>query len=159
MRGQDGFTYVSLMIAVVIVGILSTQVTTPWKVARRVDQEEELLFRGQAIQRAIEVYYLAAHPGMSMLPERLEDLLGPKDRPGGRFIRKLYRDPITGDDWVPILINGRLAGVHSASDAEPLKKHNFPADFSRFEGRTRYSDWRFEFDPNRPRGFQPRSAP
>lgn len=55
---------------------------------------------------------------------------------------------------MPILVNGRLKGVHSASDAEPLKKSNFPPEFAQFEGKLRYSDWRFEFDPSRGPGVK-----
>jgi hypothetical protein len=40
--------------------------------------------------------------------------------------------------------------VHSASDKEPLKQSNFPADplyFKDFEGKKKYSDWQFVYQP------------
>jgi type II secretory pathway pseudopilin PulG len=148
LKSKAGFTYLTLMASIVIIGILTTRVTASWTMVRKVDQEAELLFRGREIVRAIESYYRYGHPGMNMFPERLEDLVGHAARPGSRFLRRLYRDPITNGDWEPILEgSGRIVGVRSKSDAEPLKKRNFPKEFKAFEGKTKYSEWHFEYNP------------
>ena len=36
-----------------------------------------------------------------------------------------------------------MAGVHSLSDAEPIKMGNFDVEDKLFEGKTKYSDWVF----------------
>ena len=148
---EAGFTYLTVMAAIFIVGILTTQATAPWRTAKKIDREEELLFRGKAIRDGIEAYYKTAHAGISLFPERLEDLVEAKNGPGGRYLRKLYKDPITGGDWELIYSGGRIRGVHSKSEEEPLKQGNFPKTLKPFENKSRYSDWIFEFDPAAPR--------
>lgn len=160
LRSEDGFTYLVLLASVAIIGILTTQVTFSWMKVKRADQEAELLFRGKEIMNGIELYYRSAHAGFSMFPKQLEDLVKPPSRPKGRFVRKLYKDPITNDDWVVITDRtGRVKGVRSKSDLEPQKKGNFPEEFKDFAGATRYSDWRFEYDPSthRRNPLQPKS--
>jgi type II secretory pathway pseudopilin PulG len=56
------------------------------------DREEELVHRGVQYTRAIRSY--AKRTGR--YPVRAEDLLGGPDQ---RFIRKLYKDPMTGGDF------------------------------------------------------------
>ena len=55
-------------------------------------------------------------------------------------------DPITGKDWALVKdASQRIIGVASTSEAEPLKKANFPFDLdpTDFEAKKKYSDWQF----------------
>ena len=55
-------------------------------------------------------------------------------------------DPITGKEWALVKdASQRIIGVASTSEAEPLKKGNFPFDLdpTDFEAKKKYSDWQF----------------
>jgi hypothetical protein len=42
---------------------------------------------------------------------------------------------------------GDIIGVRSSSELEPFKKDGFPANYSSFSNRKRYSEWQFVFTP------------
>jgi len=94
-----------------------------------------------------------------------EDLvLDPRAPDVRRHLRRIYVDPITGKDGWGIVRapDGGIMGVHSLSDATPLKSASFaPADRS-FEGMTRYSAWQFVYRegvlPAAPTGWVPAPA-
>ena len=155
MKQQQGYTILLVMASLVIVAILAemAHVSSQYRVKR--DKEAELLFRGQAYLRAIKSYYLAK-PEFQTYPQQLEDLLNDPRFPYRRHIRKLYKDPLTGDDWRLLRgMNGGIVGVASTADGTPLKQTDFPAPIQAFEGRTSYSDWVFEYRPSIPRPAQP----
>lgn len=60
------------------------------------DRERELIQRGLQYQRAVQLYYRK----FGAYPPTIDALVKTNDI---RFLRKRYKDPITGkDDWVPI---------------------------------------------------------
>lgn len=110
-------------------------------------REAELLFRGLAYREAIRSYYHAI-PGAPAYPANLEDLLEDPRFANRRHIRRLYRDPITGEDWHLIrAADGRITGVHSRSTGKPLKTGDFPEELDDFAAATRYDDWLFAYRP------------
>jgi type II secretory pathway pseudopilin PulG len=134
-----------MLATLVIVGILAemAHVSNQYRVKR--DKEAELLFRGQAYLRAIESYY-TANPGVQTYPQQLEDLLKDPRFAYRRHIRRLYKDPLTGDEFQLLRgEDGGIVGVVSGSQAIPLKQTDFPARIQSFEGRASYSEWRFEY--------------
>lgn len=148
MRAQTGFSYIMVLVAVVVVGILAEAATLLTSRMTQADREQELLFRGLAYKKAVESYYRAG----GSYPRALDDLLKDPRTPGvRRHIRALYPDPFARGDkkeWTVIRApGGGIAGVASASTDEPLKKANFPTGLERFEGAKSYSDWIFEFNP------------
>ena len=58
-RSDAGFTYIGLLIAVVIIGIALSAVGTIWRTQAQREREQQLLFIGRDFQRAIASYYLA----------------------------------------------------------------------------------------------------
>jgi type II secretory pathway pseudopilin PulG len=151
-----GFTYIAVMVIVVVMGITLSMTGRYWSTVVKRDREEELLFRGDQIRKGIEAYYkwtAQKHGGKGIYPESLEELvkskysLAPK-----RFIRRIYKDPMTGEaDWVIVTDPAkRVMGVKSTSNEEPLKTSNFPLIYRDFEGKTRYSDWVFAYGPAAP---------
>jgi type II secretory pathway pseudopilin PulG len=140
-RREGGFTYLAVLVLVVVMGIALSGTGQYWSTTMKRERETELLFRGDRIRRAIEAYHrFGGWP--KDLEELVEDRRAPVVR---RFLRKIYRDPMTKDgNWV--LIQGRgggIRGVHSASDGAPLKTGNFPPGYERFESAEAYADWRF----------------
>jgi type II secretory pathway pseudopilin PulG len=146
IRGSRGFTYLALLVAIIIIGISMTSAARYWQYISLREKEEELLFRGLQYRSAIERYYCAI-PGRAQYPQSIEDLL--KDNRtvnGRRHLRQQYKDPITGEDFVPIQdpATKRIAGVRSSSEKKPLKQADFPEECKDFEEKEHYSDWQFQ---------------
>ena len=146
--GSAGFTYIGLLIAVVILGIGLSAVGTVWRTQAQREREQELLFIGREFQTAIAAYYRA---GAHQYPQDISDLLEDKRWPEPRhFLRRLYVDPMTGaQDWTIVRSDllGGITGIASSSNAEPLKKKGFPSDETVFEDATCYCDWKFVYVP------------
>jgi type II secretory pathway pseudopilin PulG len=164
VKSSAGFTYIAALVMVVIMGIMLGQAASVWSTRVKRERETELIFRGTQYRDAIRRYY-----GMSsdkyqdtpplesdkqpkqILPiapqlRELKDLLQSSATAGKqRAIRKLYLDPMTGKEFTPIVENGRIVGVKSTSDDEPLKQGGFPFGLNPddFEGKKKYSDWLF----------------
>ena len=81
----------ALLVGMSIAAVLMTAVMPVWKQATRREKEEELIFRGQQYARAIGLFQKRAGPGV--LPPNLDVLITQK------FLRKKYKDPITGQDF------------------------------------------------------------
>lgn len=145
-----------MLVAVLVMGILAQGAVTLASVEMQREREAELLFRGLAYQRAIRGYYLAGtrHAGgKQTLPRSLDDLLKDPRAQHLRHLRGLYADPMAapGESWLLIRdVDGGIAGVASASRAEPLRRANFPRGLERFAGAKSYSEWVFGFVPPRP---------
>ena len=145
IRYSKGYTYLVVIVAVMIMGIFAQVVTVSSQHLKRQDREAELIFRGMAYVRAIESYYLAKKD-KPMFPRDLEDLESDGRFLYKRHIRKLYIDPITNSDWQIIRsVDGGIAGVASSSSLEPLKKNNFPLELNALTGSEKYSEWFFEY--------------
>ena len=81
----------ALLVGMSIAAVLMTAVMPVWKQAVRREKEEELIFRGQQYARAIGLFQKRAGPGV--LPPNVDVLVTQ------RFLRKKYKDPITGQDF------------------------------------------------------------
>jgi len=148
VSGERGFTYIFVLIMLIFIGVGLATTGKVWSVIAQREKEEELLFRGDQIVKGIESYYKSSHGGGNFLPRKLEDLI--KDNrflTVKRHLRKLYKDPMTEDgEWEIIRDEqGRIKGVKSKSEKEPLKKKNFPIEYKHFEDKMRYKDWEFVF--------------
>ena len=146
-KGPRGFTYLTVMFAVVLLGLAASVAAHQWKTVVKREKEAELLFRGGELRRAIFTYCATSRPGMMHCPSSLDDLLKDPGSPSGkRYIRRVYKDPITEDDWELIKTKdgNYILGVRSKSEETPLKTGDFPPEFKDFEGKEKYSEWIFE---------------
>ncbi len=149
MTAQRGFTYVGLLLAVALAGVALAAAGTLWSTTAKRDKEAELLFVGDQLRRAIGSYYEGT-PGAKRYPLKLEDLLEDKRLAvTRRHLRQLYADPMTGRaDWELVrLADGAIVGVHSRSDASPLKVANFAPSDQSFADASSYRDWVFAYAP------------
>lgn len=150
-RTQGGFTYVGLLITVVILTSALAIVAPVWEVASRRDKEAELLFIGGEFQRAFAGYAKFGTSAADRYPQQLEDLVKDPRFPGvRRFLRKIYVDPMTNStDWglVHPAQGTGIVGVYSKSEKEPIKQTNFPAALKDLEGKKKYSEWVFSDQP------------
>ena len=151
LHNKNGFTYIIVLLAVVLIGISLMVAGRYWSFIDKKDKEEELLFRGEQYLRAIDAYFKGAHGGANLYPQKLEDLIkDPRSLSPKRYIRRLYKDPITGEaDWLPIIEkkSGRIKGLKSRSDAAPVKEDGFPKIYKSFKGKASYSEWEFIHKP------------
>lgn len=84
------------MLTVLSIGLMVAAPILKTQIQR--EKEEELIFRGNQYVEAIRLYQ-AKNPGK--YPESLEELIDPDER----FIRKLYKDPMSKDgEWKVILL-------------------------------------------------------
>jgi type II secretory pathway pseudopilin PulG len=147
---ERGFAMAGLLVAIALLSLALSVAMPTWKTMAQREKEEELLWRGQQYDRAIQLYRKKnAAPGAPSVDKLVE----------GRFLRKKYKDPITGGDFELVGVSqagnapgvqqpqrgfGQLVGgVRSKSKAKSLRIVN---------GRSVYSDWQFTYVPWKPPG-------
>ena len=143
---QAGFTYLGLLAAIVLMGLLLTVVARVWTLTEQRERETQLLFVGDAFRMAIAGYYAHGH----RYPATLENLLADDRSPVPmRYLRRLYLDPMTNStNWqlVPAP-QGGIKGVYSASMLAPIKRRNFADIDQGFTGQDCYCAWQFVYEP------------
>lgn len=146
-RAGGGFTYVSLVILVAIIGLVSATALKLGALAQRSRAEQALLDIGTEFSDALQRYADATPAGKPTQPPTLTDLLkDPRFPTVRRHLRKLYVDPITGKaEWGIVYLASQtgVVAIYSLSDDQPVKIGNFPARYQGFEGKSRLSDWKF----------------
>lgn len=142
---EAGFTYLGLLFAIAIAGIALAGIGVLWQMESRRDKEKELLFIGEEYRTAITRYFAQSPGGVGQYPQKLEDLLLDTRFPNPvRHLRRLYRDPMMPDgEWELIRQQGRITGVASRSQEQPIKIAGFAPEQDDFEGAERYNAWRF----------------
>lgn len=134
-----------LLVAIALLSLALSVAMPTWKTMAQREKEEELIWRGQQYDRAIQLYRKKnAAPGAPSVDKLVE----------GRFLRKKYKDPITNGDFELVGVSqagnapgvqqpqrgfGQLvSGVRSKSKEKSLRVLN---------GRTVYSEWQFTYVP------------
>jgi type II secretory pathway pseudopilin PulG len=154
---QAGITFVSVIFMVMIFSIMSTMAAKSWSGLMKREREEELMFRGGQIFKAISTWHRVkpgSHPGTPL--RELKDLCkDPRSLQNIRYLRcdpekkeplsYMLLDPVTGKEFEVIKggPGGGIVGVKSTSEIEPLKQANFDDQFKHFEGKKKYSEWLF----------------
>jgi type II secretory pathway pseudopilin PulG len=149
-RCAGGFTYLGVLIAIVILGLSLATVGGVVRTAAIREQETDLMFVGDQIRRAIVAYY-DTHPNSALrYPRTLEELS--EDNSQGEVYRKLrqpYLDPLTGNaEWGLIKSrDGGIMGVYSMGSGTPIKQDHFQPLYSAFADAVSYADWKFVYAP------------
>jgi type II secretory pathway pseudopilin PulG len=143
MDRQRGFTFIGLLIAVVIVGLMLTVVSRVWSTTEQREREAQLIWVGHQYRHAIASYYAKGN----RYPDTLDQLMVDDRFPVPlHHLRHLYVDPMTGKaDWTLVLTadGQKITGVASSSKAKPLKQAGFdPIDLD-FEHTDCYCAWQF----------------
>lgn len=146
---QRGYTYIGLLVSVVILGLMLTVVSRVWTTTMQREREAQLLWVGHAYRDAIASYYV--HGGQ--FPQSLQQLLQDDRSPVPlRHLRQLYPDPMTGAaDWTLISdpMSQRIMGVASSSKATPIKRKGFELVDAVFADSDCYCAWQFVYLPRR----------
>jgi type II secretory pathway pseudopilin PulG len=102
-RTERGYSLVALVASVTIMLILMAAAVPTWRYIMKNDREEELLFRGGEIADAIVRFQ---KKNGNAYPTSLDQLVK------GKFLRKLYKDPMTAD--------GKWRLVHQGQAVAPI---------------------------------------
>ena len=97
----------ALLVALAVMAVLMSVAMPVWRHEAQREKEAELVFRGQQYMRAIRLY----HAKTQTLPPSIDVLVQ------GRYIRKKFKDPITGEDFLPIPAGGSIPGQGGAQPA------------------------------------------
>ena len=87
---SGGYAMAALLVAMSVMAVMMTVALPVWNTAARREKEAELVFRGEQYARAIALYQ---RKFANTLPPSVEVLLN------DRYLRKKYKDPITGGDF------------------------------------------------------------
>jgi len=140
---QRGFTFIGLLIAVVILGVMLTAVSRVWSTTEQRERETQLIWVGHQYRLAIASYYSKGN----RFPDTLEQLvLDDRSPVPVHHLRRLYVDPMTGKaDWTLVLTadGQRIMGVSSSSNAKPIKRAGFDPVDADFEHTECYCSWQF----------------
>lgn len=87
---QDGYAMAALLIAMSVMAVFMTVALPVWNTQAQREKEAELVFRGEQYARAVMLYQ---RKFANALPPSLDVLLN------DRYLRKKYKDPVTGGDF------------------------------------------------------------
>lgn len=134
---QRGYILAMLMALMAGMGVVLMKAMPSVITEVKRDNEAELIFRGEAIARAIRLYRAKS----GGFPTKLEDLVKVKPR----ILRQLYRDPMTRDgEWE--LVTAVQAGASGDKKGLPIagvRSRSTDNSLIIYRGKTLYSDWIF----------------
>lgn len=150
MSTQTGFSYIGVMVTLVIAAIGMQGAAVMWQQQTQRHNEAMLLETGEAYRLAIGRYYEATPQPVKQYPVRLEELLEDKRFPVlKRHIRKLYPDPFFAKQGMTLIIkDGRIIGVRSQSLLAPIRSVGYQEFQAGFQKARHYSEWQFIYEPN-----------
>jgi type II secretory pathway pseudopilin PulG len=91
-KQEQGYVLLALLLVMAVMGIVAATLVTDIKFEIQRDREEEMIHRGVQYSRAIRAYYKK----FGRYPATLENLENTNQM---RFLRKRYKDPMTGKDF------------------------------------------------------------
>lgn len=110
-RGEQGYILMILLLTVALMMIAAAIIVPSISFDIKRDREEEMIHRGVQYSRAIRAYYKK----FNRYPVKIEDLENTNQM---RFLRKRYKDPLTGKDFrllhfgeAKLMTNGMSGGV------------------------------------------------
>jgi type II secretory pathway pseudopilin PulG len=103
-RSDRGFMMVAILIGMAVAAIMMTAALPSWRHEVQRTREEELIYRGEQYARAIGLFAIR---NRGALPMDLDVLVSQ------HFLRKKWKDPITGDDFQLVGIGIVQPGIQS----------------------------------------------
>jgi type II secretory pathway pseudopilin PulG len=144
----------ALLVAIAVMAVVMTALLPTWRFQAKRDKEGELIWRGEQYARAIQLFQ-RKNPGR--FPMNVEALID------GRFLRKKYKDPFTGEEFQPIFGSqtpgtggapapggGGIVGFVSKTKESSIRV---------YRGATSYDQFRYVYVPYGARGGVPGAVP
>lgn len=103
-QGERGYAMATLLVGMALMAILMSAALPAWSQLAQREKEQEYLFR--AHQYALAVKRFQVKGGTNNPAPSVDFLVEQK------FLRKKYKDPLTGKDFVPVLGNQALPGLN-----------------------------------------------
>jgi len=107
--GDRGFMMVAILIGLGVAAIMMSAALPAWRQQVQRTREEELIFRGEQYARAIVLYQVK---NRGVLPQDIDTLVT------GKYLRKKWKDPVTGTDFVPVGVG--IVALPAAGQAVPV---------------------------------------
>jgi type II secretory pathway pseudopilin PulG len=148
MRAPSGYTYVVVLFLVAIASVVATRALENGGVSERRSREEQLLWVGVQFRNAIRSYQTHSPGTTPSWPPTLEALLDDnRTSRTRRHLRRIYRDPLTGNAQWGLVRNeaGQIVGIYSLATGTPLKTGGFTPELAAFADAKTYQDWKFVF--------------
>lgn len=149
------------LMLVVVMGILMGRAGQSWTATMQREREDELLFRGLQIQRALQRWHqpAAGEHVATRLSDLKELLKDPRVPHTVRRLRQPYRDPVSRKDWILITDPSKgIVGVKPDSDDQPIRQNGFHRELEELAGKKRYRDWEFRYRPTAAAKTGPQTA-
>lgn len=108
-RAERGYAMAALLVAMAVMAVVMSVALPVWRTLSQREKEEELIFRGNQYARAVNLYQRKFG---TAYPPSFDALVA------GRFLRKKYSDPITGEDFVPLTGSLTQAPAGGGQDAQ-----------------------------------------
>jgi type II secretory pathway pseudopilin PulG len=111
-NSERGYAMAALLVALSVMSIMLATALPVWRTMVQREREAELVFRGEQYVQAIELFSRRTGgfpPSLNVLRD-------------GRFIRKLYKDPITDGDFQPVYLGQvGVGGMPAVPGQQPLQ--------------------------------------
>ena len=167
---QNGFTYMAVLMVVVIMGIMLGMIGQSWKTAKQRELEDEALFRADQVMELIYQRLLCKNANLSQNTVNqflwtvdsprgtiLDDLIAGKEERCMNGTTRQFRlrasaalDPFSNKQWhiiKPVGDETHFLGVASESSEEPFRKSlQSIYNTKQLDEKKKYSDWLFTWD-------------
>jgi len=139
---QRGFTMALALAVAVVMGLMLLKTMPDVRAEVQRENEKELMFRGEAIAKALKTY--SAKTGK--YPKDLEELL--KVRP--RILRQNYKDPMTREgDWEFVTqVQPGASGNKEGLPIVGVRSKSMKDSIRIYQNKTLVKDWLFSADQN-----------
>lgn len=109
IRPQRGYAMAALLVGLSVMAVLMSVALPVWNKQAQRDREEEYLFRAHEYARGVMKFQQKSGPGT--LPPSLDVLVQQ------RFVRRKYKDPLSGQDFNPVYQTATALGQPGAGGA------------------------------------------
>ena len=107
---EAGYAMAALIVGLTVMAVLMTVAMPVWKQNIRREKEEEFVFRAGQYAHAIALFQ---RKFANAYPPSIDALID------GKFLRKKYKDPITDDDFVPVMQSTQVAATNPGPRGQP----------------------------------------
>ena len=150
-RGERGFAMAALLVAMAVMAVVMSALLPVWRTLTIREKEEELIWRGQQYDRAVQLYRKkTSAPGAPSV-----DILI-----NGRFLRHKYLDPITNGEFELVGVNPVAGNAPAAQQPKigfgqligGVRSKSKARAFRELDGKKNYNEWQFTYVPWKPGG-------
>ena len=162
---ERGYAMAALIVGLAVMAVVMTAAMPVWKQMAQREKEEELVFRGESIAHAIGMFQRRS---ANAYPPSIDILVQQK------FLRKKYKDPVTGDEFVPIAQSQQATQPGRGAQPAPTQGRGQPVggaartatpggapiggiigvtskstdtSIRLYKGRSHYNEWAFIYTP------------